>query len=61
MQHNDSEPGQWTGEQLFQMRARLMDLSHDAILVRDPANRIFSWNRGAEELYGWTSEVALVR
>src|SRR5712691_8438219 len=43
-------------QQLEQIRlqAELINLAHDAILVRDPVSRVTSWNRGAEELYGWT-------
>ena len=36
-------------------QANLLNLVHDAIFVRDMNNVIKYWNRGAEELYGWTS------
>ncbi|MEA3207247.1 MAG: hypothetical protein QOE70_304 [Chthoniobacter sp.] len=37
-------------------QARLLDLASDAILVRDLKHRVVFWNRGAERLYGWTSD-----
>jgi PAS domain S-box-containing protein len=40
-------------------RARLLDVVHDAIFVRDLDDAITYWNRGAEERYGWTSERAV--
>lgn len=36
-----------------------LNLTHDAILVRDMNAIITYWNRGAEELYGWSREQAL--
>ena len=41
------------------LQSKLLDLAHDAILVRDPQGRISSWNRGAEDLYGWTEQDVL--
>ncbi|HEU4323765.1 MAG TPA: PAS domain S-box protein [Roseiflexaceae bacterium] len=40
-------------------QARLLDLSNDAIIVRDVNNRIVYWNHGATELYGWTRDEAI--
>jgi len=47
-------------QQLEQIRlqAELINQAHDAIIVRDPISRILYWNRGAEELYGWTAQEA---
>ena len=42
-------------------QARLLDLSSDAIFVRDPDDHISYWNRAANELYGFTREEALGR
>lgn len=42
-------------------QARLLDLTHDSIFVRDMRDTITYWNRGAEALYGWPREQALGR
>ena len=34
-------------------QARLLDLTHDTIFVRDMNDINIYWNRAAEELYGW--------
>ena len=48
-------------ERALAERARLLDLSNDAILVRDEAGRITYWNQSAFELYGYSSEEAMGR
>ena len=40
-------------------QAALLDLAHDAILVRDRDSRITYWNAGAERTYGYTRAEAL--
>jgi PAS domain S-box-containing protein len=40
-------------------QANLLNLTHDTIFVRDMSDIITYWNRGAEELYGWTAEQAI--
>jgi len=37
----------------------LLDLSFNAVIVRDAQDRIIYWNKGAEELYGWTRDEAM--
>jgi PAS domain S-box-containing protein len=48
-------------EQSLAERALLLDLSNDAILVRDAADRVTYWNKSASELYGYTREEAFGR
>jgi len=42
-------------------RAALIELAHEAIIVLDLEDRVILWNRGAEEVYGWTREQATGR
>lgn len=47
------------GQARLAEQARLLNLTFDAILVRDSQDRIIYWNRGAEEMYGFGSDEAL--
>lgn len=49
------------GERALAERGLLLDLSNDAIMVRDGADRVTYWNRGASELYGYSREEAMGR
>jgi PAS domain S-box-containing protein len=42
-------------------QTRLLDLSSDAIIVRDATDRVRYWNKAASELYGYTRDEALGR
>jgi PAS domain S-box-containing protein len=42
--------------EVLREQARLLNLTHDTIFVRDMNDVITYWNRGAEEFYGWTAE-----
>lgn len=46
-------------ERALAEQARLLDLSNDAIIVRDVDNRVVYWNRRASEFYGWSREEAI--
>jgi len=49
-------------EHRVQELAAMLDLAHDAIFVRRFSDQVISfWNKGAERLYGWTSQEAIGR
>jgi PAS domain S-box-containing protein len=48
-------------ERALSKQARLLDLSSDAIFVRDAGDHVTYWNKAATELYGFTREEALGR
>jgi formate hydrogenlyase transcriptional activator len=48
-------------EVILREQAELLELAHDAIIVRDLDSRITFWNRGAEQTYGYARSEALGR
>jgi PAS domain S-box-containing protein len=48
-------------EQTLAERALLLDLSNDAIMVRDEADRVTYWNKSATALYGYCREEVMGR
>ena len=46
-------------EERLRQLVGLLDQTHDTIFARDMNDVITSWNRGAEELYGWKKEEAI--
>jgi PAS domain S-box-containing protein len=48
-------------ERTLAERAQLLDLSSDAIFVRDEADRVTYWNKSATDLYGYSREEAMGR
>lgn len=47
--------------QRLRQKARLIELSHEAIFSRELDGAILTWNRGCEELYGYKSAEAIGR
>jgi PAS domain S-box-containing protein len=46
-------------ETMLREQANLLELTHDAVFVRDLNDVITYWNRGAEVLYGWFRHEAI--
>ncbi|MEA5502579.1 PAS domain-containing protein, partial [Halotia wernerae UHCC 0503] len=46
-------------EQKIKEQAALLDITTDAILVKDFSGQILFWNQGAERLYGWQADEIL--
>jgi len=42
-------------------QARLLELAHDAIVVRDMEDRVLYWNQTAERIFGWIAQEAAGR
>jgi diguanylate cyclase (GGDEF)-like protein/PAS domain S-box-containing protein len=54
-----SELDRQSADRFIREQASLLNKAQDAIMVRDLDNRVKFWNKGAERLYGWTSEEAV--
>src|SRR5215472_14130901 len=48
-------------EEALEQKARLLDLTNDAIMVRDASDRITFWNKSATDMYGFSREEAIGR
>ncbi|AFY47833.1 PAS domain S-box [Nostoc sp. PCC 7524] len=46
-------------EEKLREQAALLDITTDAVLVKDLNDRICFWNKGAENLYGWAAAEAI--
>src|SRR5690242_12457844 len=57
-EHRDLELELRLREAKYREIAEFLDLTHDAILVRNLRNEIMFWNKAAESLYGWRQEEA---
>ncbi|HTZ52570.1 MAG TPA: PAS domain S-box protein, partial [Spirochaetia bacterium] len=57
----DKEQAQRQAQEAARRQAEMLKLSFDAIIVWRVGGTIESWNRGAEELYGWSEAEAVGR
>jgi PAS domain S-box-containing protein len=48
-------------QEQFRLRAEMIELASDAIVVRDMNGSVQFWNAGAETLYGWSREEMIGR
>ncbi len=48
-----------SGDLVVREQAKILDLTHDSVFSRGMDHAITFWNRGAEEMLGWTREEAL--
>jgi PAS domain S-box-containing protein len=48
-------------EERYRERAALLDIAHEAIMVKDLDGRILYWNKGAERIFGWSAAETLGR
>jgi PAS domain S-box-containing protein len=52
----------WNTERELELRAELLDLAHDAVIVREPSeSRVRFWNREAQSVYGYSAQEAIGR
>jgi PAS domain S-box-containing protein len=59
---NSDITAQRQAEQELGLRAELLDLAHDAVIVREPAEgRVSFWNREAQAVYGYSAAEAIGR
>jgi diguanylate cyclase (GGDEF)-like protein/PAS domain S-box-containing protein len=55
---DESDPEQ---DRQLRFQARLLDAVGQSVIATDVEGKVIYWNRGAQELYGWSSEEALGR
>ena len=56
LERREAEVDLRVSEANYREQAQLLDLTHDALFVRNFDSRILYWSRGAEQLYGWRKE-----